>query len=65
MKMEPGWVPLEWVVLAKCIAPNGEVRYREMMSKGLQPVEALGMLCTMEDTIRMRIMRSARAIGED
>lgn len=54
-----GWTPLEFVVLAKCLDPEGSVRYREMTSQSLHPVEALGMLETMSDTIRHKLMRSA------
>jgi hypothetical protein len=58
-----GWVPLEWVALVKCLDPEGKVRYREMTSKNLQPVEALGMVATFEDTLRTRIMMGAREMG--
>ena len=55
-----GWTPLEFVVLAKCLDPQGHVRYREMTSHTLHPVEALGMLETMTDTVRAKLMREAR-----
>lgn len=50
--------------MVKCLDPNGQVRYRELTSKNLQPIEALGMLCTMEDTVRMKIMTSARVMRD-
>lgn len=59
-----GWVPLEFLVSVKCLDPNGNVRYREMWSQTLHPVEALGMLSTMEDTMRMRLMQGARRSEE-
>jgi hypothetical protein len=57
-----GWIPLEFIVLAKCLAPDGSVKYREMTSQTLHPVEALGMVKTMEDTIRARLMNGAREV---
>ena len=57
-------MPLEWVVMVKCLDPQGQVRYREMTSTTLHPVEALGMLATMEDTMRSRLMRTAHNFGE-
>lgn len=64
LRLESGWVPLEWVIMVKCLDPEGRVRYREMTSKSLQPIEALGMLSTMEDTIRTKIMMSARSMKD-
>ena len=59
-----GWIPLDYLVMVKCIDPKGRVRYRELASSGLHPVEALGMLTTMTDTMRQRLMRDARAIQD-
>lgn len=59
-----GWVPLEFLVMVKCLDPKGNVKYRELSSPTLHPVEALGMLSTMEDTVRTKIMNGARPIGE-
>lgn len=55
-----GWVPLDYLVMVKCLTPTGELRYREMASPTLHPVEALGMLTTMADTMRARLMHSSR-----
>ena len=56
---------LETIILVKCLDPEGQVKYREMTSATLHPVEALGMLETMSDTIRTRLMSGARTIGDD
>lgn len=55
-----GWVPIEFLLMVKCLDPKGRVRYREMSSTTLHPVEALGMLTTMEDTVRKKLMSDAR-----
>ena len=60
-----GWMPLEFIVMAKCLDPKGRVRYREMTSATLHPVEALGMLETMADTVRAKLMRDAREPWND
>lgn len=60
-----GWIPLEFVVLAKCLNPEGEIKYRELTSGTLNPVEALGMVETMGDTLRARLMSGARATRDD
>jgi hypothetical protein len=59
MDLGPGWVPLEYLVMVKCLDPKGRVRYREMTSPSLHPIEALGMLSTMGDTVRTRLMNMA------
>lgn len=61
-----GWVPVDFLVVVKCLSPSGELRYREITSSGLHPVEALGMLTTMADTMRARLMQTARPVtGSD
>ena len=55
-----GWMALETVILVKALDPEGNIKYREMTSASLHPVEALGMLETMIDTVRARLMSSAR-----
>jgi hypothetical protein len=55
-----GWLALETVILVKCLDPEGNIKYREMTSGTLHPVEALGMLETMIDTVRARLMSGAR-----
>lgn len=64
LNLGSGWVPLDWIVLVKCLDPEGNIKYREMTSKSLQPVEALGMVSTFEDTLRTRIMMSVREVDE-
>jgi len=59
-----GWVPLEYLICVKAIDPNGAIKYREMTSQSLHPVEALGMLTTMGDTMRRRLMSGARNVGD-
>lgn len=60
LDLGPGWFPLEYLVMVKCLDPKGRVRYREMTSVNLHPIEALGMLTTMGDTMRHRLMSEAR-----
>jgi hypothetical protein len=55
-----GWIALETVILVKCLDPEGNIRYREMTSTTLHPVEALGMCETFCDTLRARLMHNAR-----
>lgn len=55
-----GWVPLDFVISVKCLDPEGQVAYREIYTKTLHPIEALGMLETASDSMRARIMRGAR-----
>lgn len=64
LNLGPGWVPLEYLIMVKCLDPKGRVRYRELSSTTLHPVEALGMLTTMQDTMRGRLMREARQIQD-
>jgi len=59
-----GWLPIDFIVMVKCLDPKGRVRYREMMSPSLHPVEALGMLSTMGDTVRKKLMIDARNVGD-
>lgn len=64
LNLGSGWVPLDYLIMVKCLDPNGNVRYRELSSTSLHPVEALGMLTTMGDTMRQRLMRDARSIND-
>jgi hypothetical protein len=50
--------------MVKCLDPKGNVKYRELSSQTLHPVEALGMISTMEDTIRTKLMAGARPIED-
>ena len=59
--MEAGWVALDAVILVKCLDENGNVKFREMKTPNLHPVEALGMLVTAQDTYRQYLMRSSEA----
>lgn len=59
-----GWTPLEYVLLVKCLDPEGNVKYRELTSRSLHPVEALGMVTTFQDSCRHKIMRDATRFRE-
>jgi hypothetical protein len=54
-----GAVALEGVLLVKYITEEGTIRYAEMATPTLHPVEALGMVTTAEDTIRARLMEGS------
>lgn len=56
---EPGWLYLDAVVLVKCVDDEGKTRYREIRSNGLPEIEALGMVETYSDTLRLQIMKRA------
>lgn len=56
---DQGWVYLDAVLLIKCADESGRIRYRELRSKNLPAVEALGMALTYTDTLRKQIDRSA------
>jgi hypothetical protein len=58
---EPGWLYIDAVVLIKCMDDTGCIRYREIKSAGLTPVEALGMTETYSDTLRSVLMRRAQS----
>lgn len=59
---EDGWLYLEACVLIKCMDSEGTIRYREVKSKGLTAVEALGMTTTYADTLRHFIMKGVRDV---
>lgn len=63
-QFDKGVVVLESIWLAKVMEKDGSIKYREVMSKTLHPVEALGMVTTMQDSLRQRIMNGTRFIGE-
>lgn len=60
---EPGWLYLDAIVLIKCMDDTGNIRYREIKSRGLTPVEALGMAETYTDTLRHVLMRRVTGDG--
>lgn len=60
-----GDIVIEAVVLAKVITVEGKTVYREWKSSDLHPVEALGMVTTMEDTLRAMIMGKIRMGGSE
>lgn len=62
---EEGWLYLDAIILIKCMDDEGEVRYREIKSSGLTPVEALGMTETYSDTLRAHLMRRANRGDSD
>lgn len=55
-----GELAMDAIVLVKVLDGEGVVRYREYKSASLHAVEALGMVATMEDTLRAGIMGGAR-----
>lgn len=64
LELGEGYVPLEFVISVKCLSPEGIVCYKEIFSKGLHAVEALGMLTTLTDTVRNRLMTNTRPTRE-
>lgn len=52
-----GAVALEGLLLVKFITVDGKVRYAEMATPTLHPVEALGMVTTATDTLRETLMK--------
>jgi hypothetical protein len=56
---DEGWLYLDAIVLIKCMDDQGDIRYKEIKSAGLTPVEALGMAETYSDTMRAMLMRRA------
>lgn len=57
-----GEMALEAILLFKVLLPSGSIQYREYKSANLHPIEALGMITTMEDTLRATIMRGASGV---
>jgi len=55
--MPQGWIALDAVILVKGLSESGQVRYLEMTTQTLNPVESLGMATTFADTCRTIIMR--------
>jgi hypothetical protein len=55
-----GEIALEAVVLVRCLAADGSLKYREWKSTTLHPVEALGMVTTFSDTLRELLMKNSR-----
>lgn len=51
-----GWTPLEAFLCIKYLDPAGNVRYKEIKTPTLHPIEALGMVTTAQDTLRGYIM---------
>jgi hypothetical protein len=47
-------------ITMKTMDGNGNIAYEEYKSPGIQAVEALGMLDTFCDSLRMQIMQNAR-----
>jgi hypothetical protein len=56
-EMPKGWVAIDAVLLIKGINESGQVRYVEMSTPQLSPIESLGMAVTFTDTMRTLIMR--------
>jgi hypothetical protein len=56
--------PLEAMVLLKGFDSNQRIRYREIATGGLGPMECYGMAMSAADTWRMVLMNGLRREGE-
>lgn len=56
-----GWVALDVVVLVKGLNADGQVRYAEVATASLSPVECIGMATTFIDTCREYLVRGQRS----
>jgi hypothetical protein len=54
-----GWAPLEAFICVKYLDPAGNIRYKEIKTPTLHPIEALGMVTTAQDTLRSYIMATS------
>jgi len=59
-----GAVALDGILLIKYIDEEGVIRYAEMSTAALHPIEALGMVKTAEDTLRAKLMIGSREHDE-
>lgn len=59
-ELPEGAIPIDMVMLFKWVDPEGKVKYSEMKSNNLHPVEALGMIVTASDTLRAMCMHPER-----
>lgn len=59
-ELPEGAIPIDMVMLFKWVDPEGKVKYSEMKSAKLHPVEALGMLTTAVDSLRALCMNPDR-----
>lgn len=57
-------VVLGTVVLTKVMLPNGEIKYREMTSETLHPIEILGMVTSFTQTLNRVIAGGTFQRGE-
>lgn len=62
-ELPEGWVALDAVVLVKGINSDGQVRYAELSTATLSPVESMGMATTYIDSCRLLLMRHANGFG--
>lgn len=51
------FIPLDMIIVVKGMASDGSLRYREMSSRGLAPMERLGMALSYADTVRTLLMK--------
>jgi len=58
------FLPLDMIVVIKGLNENGDIKYREMSSTGLSPMERLGMAVSYADSMRSMLMRGARGTGD-
>jgi hypothetical protein len=58
------FIPLDMIVVVKGFTADGEIRYRELTSNGLSPMERLGMAVSFADSMRALLMRGVRGTGD-
>lgn len=54
------FMPLDMIIIVKGLDEEGSIRYREMASSGLAPMERLGMVVSYADTVRSQLMRGSQ-----
>ena len=57
--LDEGEIVVDAIILVKTMGEAG-VKYRELKTPTLHPIEALGMADTYSDTLRMQLMKNAR-----
>lgn len=55
-----GWIALDAIVLVKGLNADGQVRYAEVATGALGPVECIGMATTFIDTCRDILQKGTR-----
>jgi hypothetical protein len=55
-------VALEGILLFKGLDEDGGIAYYEQWTRGLHPIDGLGMLDTAQETFRRRVWGNAKGI---